>query len=64
MDAVLLVDWHLVFFEVEIGDALLKDANEQIVGKLILVGEASGRDGLEPGKKVRVGLVEAGEGVE
>ena len=31
VDAILLVDWHLVLFEVEIGDALLQHANEQVV---------------------------------
>ena len=44
MDAVLLVDRHLVLFEVEVGDALLEDTNEQVVRELVLVGEA-GRSG-------------------
>ena len=40
MDAVLLVDWHLIFFKVEVGDALLEYANQQVVGELVLVREA------------------------
>ena len=47
MNAVLLVDRHFVLFEVEVGDALLKDTNEEVVGELVLVGEACGADGLE-----------------
>ena len=39
MDATLLVDWHLVFFEVEVGDTLLEDTNQEIVGELVLVGK-------------------------
>ena len=51
MDAILLVDRHLVFFEIEVGDALLQDANEEVVRELILVGEACGRDRLEGGAR-------------
>ena len=51
MDAVLLVDRHLVLFEVEVGDALLQDANQEVVGELVLIGEAGGRDGLEAGEE-------------
>src|SRR5260370_3905863 len=64
MDAVLLVDWHLVFFEVEVGDPLLKDASQEIVGELVLVGEPSTRDGFKPGEEGLVGLVVLGNGVE
>ena len=51
MDAVLLVDRHLVLFEIEVGDALLKHANEEVVGELVLVGEAGRRDGFQPGQE-------------
>ena len=64
MDAILLVDWHLVLFQVEVGDALLEDTNQKVVGELVLVGEARSRDGLEPGKEVLVDLVALGDGVE
>ena len=37
MDAILLVDRHLVFFEIEVGDALLQHADQQIVRELILI---------------------------
>jgi hypothetical protein len=64
MDAVLLIDGHLVFLEVEIGDALLKDANEEVVGKLILVGKTGGGDGLKAREEGTVGLIAAGDGGE
>src|SRR5260221_1748945 len=64
MDAILLVDWHLVFFEVEVGDTLLQDANQEIVGKLVLVGESSARDGFKPGEEGLIRLVVLGDGVE
>ena len=51
MDAVLLVDGHLVFFEVEVGDALLQNANQQVVRELVLIGEAGGRDRLQARKE-------------
>ena len=60
MDAVLLIDGHLVLFEVEIGDALLKNSNQQVVRELVLVGEASRRDGSQPVKEGLVRLVVAG----
>ena len=40
MDAVLLVDRHLIFLEIEIGDSLLQHTNQQIVRELVLVGKA------------------------
>ena len=64
MDAILLIDWHLVLFEIEVGDALLEDTNEEIVGELVLIGEASTRDGFKPSKESLVGLVILGDGVE
>ena len=64
MDAILLVDWHLVLFEIEVGDALLEDTNEEIVGELILVGEASRRDRLKPVKEGLVGLVSLDNGIK
>ena len=64
MDAVLLVDWHLVLFKAVVGDPLLEDTNEEIVRELVHVGEGSGRDGLETGKEGLVGLVALGDGGE
>src|SRR5258708_34834648 len=64
MNAILLVDWHLVFFEVEVGDTLLQDTNQEIVGKLVLVGESSARDGFKPGEEGLIRVVVLGDGVE
>jgi len=64
MDAVLLVDGHLILFEIVVSDALREDTNEEIVRKLILIREASGGDRGEPGKEVLIGLVILGDGVE
>src|SRR5258708_35305119 len=64
MNAILLVDWHLIFFEVEVGDTLLQDTNQEIVGKLVLVGESSARDGFKPGEEGLIRLVVLGDGVE
>ena len=40
MNAILLADGHLVFFEVEVSDALLEHANQKIVRERVLVREA------------------------
>jgi hypothetical protein len=64
MDAVLLVDGHLILFEIEVSDALREDTNEEVVRKLILIGEASRGDRFEPGKEVSIGLVILSDGVE
>src|SRR5260370_42645598 len=63
MDAVLLVDGHLVFFEVEVSDALPEDTGQEVVG-LVLVGEPGSWNGFEPSKEVHVGLVALNDGVE
>ena len=47
MDAALLVDGHLVFFQVEVGNALLQHANKKIVRERVLIREACRRDGLK-----------------
>jgi hypothetical protein len=57
MDTILLVDWHLILFEVKIGDALPEDANQEVVGELVLVGEAGTRDGFKSAQEGLVGLV-------
>src|SRR5208283_5835205 len=57
VDAILLIDGHFVLFEVEVGDALLQNANEQVVGELILVGESGGGDGLEAREEIAVDLI-------
>ena len=54
VDALLLVDGHLVVLEVEGLDALLELALHELVGEEILVGEAGGVDG---GEADEVGLV-------
>jgi len=64
MDAILLVDRHLVFFEVEVGDALLEDTNEQVTGELVLIGEPSTRDSSKSGKESLISLVALGNGIE
>src|ERR1700730_2068526 len=64
MDAVELVDRHLVLFEVKVGDALLEDANQQVVGELVLIGEARTRDGLKSAKEVLIDLVAPNDGIE
>jgi hypothetical protein len=64
MDAILLVDGHLVLFKTEVGDALLEDTNQEVVRELVLVGKARSRNGLQPGKEVLVGLVTLEDRVE
>src|SRR5271156_5653408 len=64
MDAALLIDGHLVFLKLEVGDALLEDADEGIVGKLALIGEAGGGDGVEAGEEGLVYLFAVGDGGE
>jgi len=62
VDTVELVDRHLIFLEVEIGEALPQDADQKVVGELILFRESRGRYGLEPGKKILIGLVALTDG--
>jgi len=62
VDAILLVDRHLVFFQVEVGEALLENTNQELVGKLIPIGEAGGSDGLKAAEEVLVGFVALGDG--
>jgi len=50
MDAALRIDAFL-FFEAEIGDALLEHSNKKVVGEMVLVGEAGRRDGFQPAKE-------------
>ena len=64
VNAALGGDRHLVFFEPKIGNALLEDANQQVVRKLVLIGESLGRDGLQPLEKRFVRLVPLGNRVE
>ena len=64
VNAVLLIDGHFIFFEVKVGDALLQNANEQVVGELILIGEAGGGDGLQAREEIAVGLIALGNGGE
>jgi len=62
--AVLLVDRHLVFLQVVIGDALLQNTDQQIVGELVLVGELRRRNGLDAGEVIAVGFVALSDGGE
>src|ERR1017187_3816199 len=62
MDAILLIDWRLVLFKVEVGDALLEDTNEEVVGELVLVEESNTRDGFKPGEEGLVGFVPLNDG--
>ena len=64
VDAVHLVDGHLVFFEVVVVEALLNDAGEEVVGEDVLLGEAGGGDGFEAGEVGDVGGVAAIDGGE
>src|SRR4029077_10521488 len=62
MDASLLVDWHLVFFEIKISDTLLEYANQQIVRERVLIGKTGCRDGLKPLEKIFVRLMALSNG--
>ncbi len=64
VDAVLLVDGHLVLFEIEVGDALLEDANEQVVRELVLIGESAGGNGVEAREKAFIRFVVLHDAVE
>ncbi len=64
VDAVHLVDGHLVFFEVVVVEALLEDAGEEVVGEDVLLGKAGGGDGFEAGEIGDVGGVAAIDGGE
>lgn len=61
---VLLVDGHLVFLETEVGDALPKDADQEIVRELVLIGEVNGRDSLKPFQEACVGIMTPRDGRE
>jgi hypothetical protein len=64
VDAVHLVDGHLVLFEIVVVEVLLEDAGEEIVGENVLLGEACGRDGFEAGEVGDVGRMAAIDGGE
>jgi hypothetical protein len=64
VDAVHLVDRHLVVFELVVVETLLEDASEEVVGEDILLGEAGGGDGFEAGEVGDVGGVAAIDGGE
>src|SRR5260221_11744190 len=64
MDAVELADRHLKFSQVEVGDALLEDTNEEVVGELILVGKAGDGDGIKAAQESMVGFVAVSNGGE
>ena len=62
VDAIELVDRHLILFEVEVGDTLPQHTNQKVVGELVLLGEARSRYGFKSGKEVLVGLVALNDG--
>ena len=64
VDAVLLIDRHLILFEIVVGNALLQHSNQQIVRKLIAIVEPCGRNGLQSREKVFVGFVKLSDGCE
>jgi hypothetical protein len=64
VNAVHLVDGHLVVFEFVVVEALLEDAGEEVVGEDVLLGEAGGGDGFEAGEIGDVGGVAAVGGGE
>jgi hypothetical protein len=47
VDAVHLVDGHLILFELVVREALLEDADEEVVGEEILFGKPGGGEGFE-----------------
>ena len=53
-------EWHLELFEVVVLDALLKLAEEKVVGDEVLLGKAGRIDGLDPRKVGKVTLVPRG----
>src|SRR5712675_773280 len=57
VDAVKLINRHLVFFQIEVDDTLLEDSNKKIVGELILVREAIRADGIEAAQEAAVRLI-------
>src|SRR5579859_1011592 len=62
VDAILLVDRHLEFFQVKVGNALLQHANQQVVGELILVGETRRGNRLEAAEESPICLIALGNG--
>src|SRR5712672_4483158 len=64
VDAVKLIDRHLIFFQVEVGDPLLEDSNKKIVGELILVRETNRPDRIEPAQEAAVRLITFRNGSE
>src|SRR3984885_10414310 len=64
MNAILLIDWHLVLFEVEVGNALLQHADQQVVRELILIGKAGRGDGFELCEETLISLVPLKDGIE
>ena len=59
-----LADGHLVLFELEVGNAVIETAHHHVVRKLVLIGEAGGRNRLEPLQKSFVELVAPDDCVE
>src|SRR5215469_5067358 len=64
LDAAHLADRHFILFEVIVGNALLENADQHVVGELILIGEAGGGDSLEPLQESNVKLMPPGNAVE
>src|ERR1700675_1515251 len=64
MDAVLLIDGHFILFELEIGDALLQNARQQVMRELVLVGESGSSDGLDTPQKALVRFMVLRDSIE
>ena len=64
VDAVHLIDGHLVLFELVVVESLLEDASEEVVGEDVLLGEVGGGDGLEAFEEGDVGGVATADGCE
>src|SRR5712672_3404966 len=61
VDAVKLINRHLVFFQIEVDDTLLEDSNKKIVRELVLVREANRPDRIEPAQEAAVRLITFGD---
>ena len=64
MDAAKLADWHLILFQVEVGDALPKNTNQKVARQLVRLGKARARDGFKTAEESFVGLVALIDGLE
>src|SRR6267142_6660375 len=57
VDAVKLINRHLVFLQIEIGDTLLEDSNKKSVRELLLVREAVRADRIQAAQEAAIRLI-------